>query len=380
MGFAKKEATAPRPLWSKYRDQFPITQRLIYLNHAAVAPLCRPARDAMRRLADDVCDFGSYHYNEWLDAYHGVRAAAARLINAQPDEIAIMKNTSEGISTIALGTNWRAGDTVVGFEEEFPANYYPWQRLEAKGVRVKLLSTADPLDRIDEACRGARLLAISFVQYLSGFRADLNAIGEICRRHGCFFFVDAIQGLGAFPVDVEAACIDALAADGHKWLLGPEGCAVLYVRKDRQDEIEPVEFGYTNVAVNDYSVRDMTLRTDAARYEPGTLNTIGIFGLRAAIEFLLDVGIERIGEQVQRVADQIARSVIEKGYEVLGHRTPESGAGIVSFRNPKLDARAMFHRLKDEGIVVAARSRWLRTSPHFYISPDDAERFLQSLP
>jgi len=368
------------PLWSEYRDQFPITERLIYLNHAAVAPLCRAARDAMRRLADDVCDFGSYHYNEWLDAYQSLRVAAARLMNARPDEIAIVKNTSEGIATIALGIDWRPGDRVIGFQEEFPANYYPWERLKSKGVQVEWLSAFDPLDRIDEACRGARLLSISFVQYLSGFRADLNAIGEICRRHGCFFFVDAIQGLGAFPVDVEAARIDALAADGHKWLLGPEGCAILYVRKDRQNEIAPVEFGYTNVLVNDYSVRDMTLRSDAGRYEPGTLNTIGIFGLQAAIGFLLEVGVERIAPEVQSIAGQIAVGVTRKNYELLGTRTPESGSGIVSFRKRDQDARVLFHRLKDEGILVAPRGGWVRTSPHFYISPEDVERFLQALP
>src|SRR2546423_1918 len=157
------------PLWSEFRDQFPVADRLIYLNHAAVAPLCRAARDAMKRLADDACHFGSYHYNEWLDAYQGLRVASARLMNASPEEIAIMKNTSEGIATVALGIDWKNGDRVVGFEEEFPANFYPWQRLEAKGVRVEWLSTSDPLERIDEACRGARLLAISFVQYLSGF-------------------------------------------------------------------------------------------------------------------------------------------------------------------------------------------------------------------
>jgi cysteine desulfurase/selenocysteine lyase len=380
MRFTERVTNAAVPIWSRYRDQFPVTERLIYLNHAAVAPLCKAAADAMRHLADDACQFGSYHYSEWLDAYEGLRVATARLINAHSDEIALVKNTSEGIATVAMGIDWRPGDRVVGFEEEFPANYYPWQRLQSKEVRVEWLSASDPLDRIDEACRGARLLAISFVQYISGFRADLTAIGEICRRHGCFFFVDAIQGLGAFPIDVEAAHIDALAADGHKWMLGPEGCAVLYVRKERQDEIEPVEFGYTNVAASDYSVRDMTLRPNAGRYEPGTLNTIGIFGLRAALEFILDVGIAQIAPQVQSIADEIAEGVLRKGYEVLGTRTPESSAGIVSFRKVGVDSRAIYEQLRDRGVVVAPRGGWVRTSPHFYISPEDVERFLEALP
>jgi selenocysteine lyase/cysteine desulfurase len=268
----------------------------------------------------------------------------------------------------------------VGFEEEFPANYFPWQRLASRGVRVEWLSVTDPLDRIDEACRGARLLAISFVQYISGFRANLNAIGEICRRRDCFFFVDAIQGLGAFPLDVQAANVDALAADGHKWMLGPEGCAILYVRKGRQDEIEPVEFGYTNVAASDYSSRDMTLRSDAARYEPGTLNTIGTFGLRAAIQFLLEVGIEEIAPRVQALGDQIANGVRSKGYELLGSRTPDTGAGIVSFRRSGFDSRQIYERLKERKMVVAPRSGWIRTSPHFYIRSEDIERFLDALP
>lgn len=380
MGFSERVTQEAVPVWSRYRDQFPVTERLIYLNHAAVAPLCRAASDAMKRLADDACEYGSYHYADWLDAYEGLRVAAARLINAHADEIAIVKNTSEGIATVAMGIDWRPGDKVVGFEEEFPANYYPWQRLQAKGVQVEWLSATDPLERIDEACRGTRLLAISFVQYISGFRSNLNAIGEICRRHGCFFFVDAIQGLGAFPIDVETAHIDALAADGHKWMLGPEGCAVLYVRKDRQDEIEPVEFGYTNVATTDYSVRDTTLRPNAGRYEPGTLNTIGIFGLRAALQFILEVGIEQIAPQVQSLGDQIAEGVRRKGYEVLGNRTPENGAGIVSFRKSGVESRELFERLKGDGIVVAPRGGWVRTSPHFYISPEDVDRFLAVLP
>src|ERR1022692_4765745 len=207
MGF-ETIAKSQEELWLQYADQFPVRQRLVYLNHAAVSPLCRPAAEAMRWLAADAMEYGSLHYGQWLETYEGLRAAAARLIGAGRSEIALMKNTSEGIATIAMGLDWRAGDKVVAFREEFPANYYPWKRLEGTGVRVEWLSYLDPVDRIDQACRGARLLAISFVQYLSGHRADLEAIGEICHRHGCAFLVDAIQGLGAFPVDVRRAHID----------------------------------------------------------------------------------------------------------------------------------------------------------------------------
>jgi len=363
------------------RDQFPVTRNLIYLNHAAVAPLCRPAAAAMQWLAQDALDFGSVHYGKWLETYDGLRRSAARLIHGTPQEIALVKNTSEGIATIAMGLDWRPGDRIVAFEEEFPANQYPWRRLESKGVKIAWLSAAAPLDQIDQAARGARLLAISFVQFLTGFRADLGAIGEICQRRGVIFLVDAIQGLGAFPVDVQTAHIDALSADGHKWLLGPEGCGILYISRRLQEMVEPVEFGWTNVqGYEDYGKRDMTLRPDAGRYECGTLNTIGCFGLRAAIDFLLAVGVENIAPVVQSLADRIAEGVRRKGYELLGNRTPENGAGIVSFRKPGLDSAEIVARLRAERIIAAPRAGWVRTSPHFYIEPGEIEKMIELLP
>ena len=380
MGY-KYSTAETQSLAVQYREQFPVTGKLVYLNHAGVAPLCKPASDAMKQLAEDACLYGSLHYDQWMDAYEGLRVAAARLIGAAWPEIAIVKNTSEGIATIAMGIDWRPGDKVVAFQEEFPANFYPWKRLEARGIEVVWLSISDSLDRIDEAAKGARLLAISFVQYLGGFRADLEAIGEICARRGCFFFVDAIQGMGAFPIDVRRCRIHALAADGHKWMLGPEGCGVLYICKDVQDSIEPVEFGWTNVAgYNDYASRDMALRTDAGRYECGTLNTIGCFGLRAALGFILDVGVERIGPQVQALADRIAEGVALKGYEVLGERTPATGAGIVSFRKADVDPRMIVRDLKSKGFIAAPRQGWVRTSPHFYVGMEKIEALLEALP
>jgi cysteine desulfurase/selenocysteine lyase len=364
-----------------YRDEFPVTEKLIYLNHAAVAPLARPAAKAIRWLAEDALEYGSLHYDRWLETYDGLRRAAARLVNGTPEEIALVKNTSEGIATVAMGLDWQPGDRIVAFTEEFPANQYPWRRLESKGVKVDWLSVTDPLDKIEEAARGARLLAISFVQYLTGHRADLTAIGRICRSHGVIFLVDAIQGLGAFPVDVQAAHIDALASDGHKWLLGPEGCGILFIGRGLQEQVEPVEFGWTNVAAyNDYGSRDMTLRPDAGRYEPGTLNTLGCFGLRASIEFLLKVGVEDIAPVVQSLGDQIAEGARERGYEVLGERSPATGAGIVSFRKSGVDSAALVGRLREMGIITAARAGWVRASPHFYITPEEIEEMIGCLP
>lgn len=371
---------AERVLHREFTGEFPVTESLIYLNHAAVAPLCRPAAEAMKWLADDALRHGSQHYAQWEECYEGFRVSAARLVGAHRDEIAIVKNTSEGIATVALGLDWKPGDRVVAFREEFPANYFPWLRLEARGVEITWLSATDPLERIEEAARGAKLLAISYVQYLSGYRADIEAIGDICRRHGCFFFVDAIQGLGVLPLDVERAKIDALAADGHKWLLGPEGCGLLYVRKEWQDRIEPVEFGWTNIAgFADYACRDMALRPDAGRYECGTLNTISIYGLRASIEFLLRVGVERIGPDVLAAARRLAEGSQEKGYEVMGPRSPESASGIVSIRKPGTDCRVTMSQLRQRNVTAAPRLGWVRFSPHFYISPEAIEEAIDAL-
>src|SRR5271165_4094203 len=311
---AGNRPASAEPLWKQYRGEFPVTERLIYLNHAAVAPLPKCSAAAMQSFAEDALQYGSFHYEEWLDTYEALRRSAAKLIGANRNEIALVKNTSEGIATVAMGLDWRPGDTIVAFREEFPANIYPWKVLESQRGFIKWLSIHDSVDVIAQECEGAKMLAISFVQYLGGKRADLNAIGKICHEQRVFFLVDAIQGLGAFPLDVEAAHIDALAADGHKWMLGPEGCGILYIRKGRQDEIQPVEFGYTNAAVSDYAVRDMTLRPNAGRYEPGTLNTIGIFGLRAALEFILGIGVERIGAQIRATADLVVERVTRKGY------------------------------------------------------------------
>jgi selenocysteine lyase/cysteine desulfurase len=247
-------------------------------------------------------------------------------------------------------------------------------------VQVDWLSIYDPLEKIDDAARGARLLAISFVNYLSGHRVDLAAIGEICKRHGCFYFVDAIQGMGVFPIDVRAMHIDALAADGHKWLLGPEGCAVLYVRQEVQDQIEPVEFGWTNIAgYNDYACRDMALRQDAGRYEPGTLNTIGCYGLRASMEFLLEVGVDNVGPAVLANAAALAEGAQRKGYRLMIERPEASASGIVSMQKDGVDSRYVVKQLRDAGITSAPRQGWVRVSPHFYNNPDDIGRFLAAL-
>ncbi len=366
-------------LWEQYANEFPVRENLIYLNHAGVSPLCRRAADAMSALAQDALHWGSWHYGDWLAAYSELRESTARLIGSKRSEIAIVKNTSEGIAIVANGLQWQTGDRVVAFREEFPANFFPWVRLEQEGkIQITWLSYLDPLETIDEACKGARLLSISYVQYLSGYRCDLKAIGEICARRGCLFFVDAIQGLGVFPLDVQECSISALAADGHKWLMGPEGCGILYVREEVQELVEPREFGWTNTKeFNDYASRDMTLRPDAGRYECGTLNTIGCYGLRASVNFVLEVGVHNIGNAVLARADQVARSLAN--CELLGDRVGETGAGIVSFRRRDENYLVTMRRLKEHKIMAAPRQGWVRISPHFYTTPRDIETLVEAV-
>ncbi len=363
------------------RDDFPVRSQLFYMNHAAVAPLPRPAADAMRWYLDDAMSWGSFHYPEWMGACEGVRTELSRMIGCETGEVALVKNTSEGIATVQMGLTWKPGDIVVAFREEFPANFYCWKLLEEReGCVVRWLSIYDPLEKIDEACRGARLLAISWVNYLSGYRVDLKAIGEICRRHGVFYFVDAIQGLGVFPLDVKECGIHALAADGHKWLLGPEGWGVLYVAREVQDDIFPVEFGWTNVKYwADYSSRDMTLRPDAGRYEPGTLNVIGSFGLRASMKLLNEFGLENVSARVMHLAGRLEQGLRELGCELMIERTATTGSGILSFRKEGVDSNQLQATLKTRKVLAAPRQGYVRFSPHFYLGDDDIEGVLAAV-
>ncbi len=367
---------------SDYVDEFPVRDRFIYLNHAATGPLPRRSAEAMQRMTADQMDAGGCNWPEWLDAVAGLRRAAAQLIGASKSEIAITKNTSEGLSFIANGLDWRSGDIVVGVRGDFPANYFPWARLRRLGVQLRWVELRDgciDVDELDRACEGARLLAVSFVHYLSGFRLDLDAVGEICKRRGCLFVVDAVQGLGPFPIDVKRSGIHALSASGHKWLLGPEGSAIFYIDHDLMPSVEPKEFGWTNVQRFHAFSTEEKLRTDAGRYECGTLNTIGCFGLRASIELFLEVGVERIAERVLQLADRVADLATNRGFELAARRSPPTASGIVSFRKAGFDTQTTAERLAANQISVSARHGYVRVAPHFYNTEDEIDRFFALL-
>jgi len=373
------------------RDLFPVTRNVIYFNHAAVGPLSARACDAMERHARDQRDFGAMHWREWYAEYERLREAAARLIGAEANEIAILKNTSEGLSFVAEGLRWKAGDNVVTTGLEFPSNWTPWKRLESRGVecRVAPLPVVTDIEPLIDA--RTRIVTVSSVAFHNGFAADLDAIGALCASRNVLFCVDAIQSVGVLPVDVRRANIAFLACDGHKWMCGPEGAALFYVAAEHREQLEVVESGWTNIDRKGKFIGCSTdLLPDARRFEAGSLNTNGIYGLHAAIGLLLQIGIDEISTEVLRLSARLAEGLESIGFRVgqapspvdAGEDTGEdrrgrlsytTRSGIVGATPPNVETGLLrLHRLLDEEkIITAPREGLLRFSPHFY--NDDGE-------
>jgi cysteine desulfurase/selenocysteine lyase len=364
-----------------FRHLFPVTKNLVYLNHAAVGPLSVRAHEAMARHADDQRDFGALHWKAWYAEIDRVRESAARLIGAQPDEIAILKNTSEGLSFVGAGLRWEAGDNVVTTALEFPSNWTPWKRLESeRGVecRAAALPTVDALAPLIDG--RTRLVTVSSVAFHNGYTADLEAIGELCAERNVLFCVDAIQSVGVLPIDVRRSRIDFLAADGHKWMCGPEGAAIFYVAAEKRELLEVIESGWTNIQRQGKFIgAEPIWQVDARRFEAGSLNTNGIYGLRAALDLLLEIGVETIAAQAIGVATLLA-----EGLETLGWKValpPPLRSPIVGATPPSVEQSLFWwHRkLEEAGIVTAPREGMLRFSPHFYNDATDVERVLETL-
>ena len=365
-----------------YRSQFPVTESWIYMNHAAVSPISQRACDAMVGLLDEVRQSGAGNWRQWVDTYDASRRSLAKLLNAEPGEIAFTKNTSEGVSTFANGLEWQPGDQVVSIEGEFPSNFFAWKALEKRGVVLRLVQPEQGCvsheSIVSALSSRTRVVAVSFVQYLSGFRLDLEMLGKACAAHGCLLFVDAIQGLGAFPVDVKRANIAGLAADGHKWLLGPEGAGVLYVNRQVMERITPTEIGWWTVRHwADFSSRELSWRDDACRYECGTLNTIGIYGLGAAVDLLLEVGIPNIAERILGLTERLRNGLLAQGHSVFGPPAREESSGIVSFVPRRGTAERLLNLLFSHRVQVAARLGMVRVAPHFYNTEEEIDRVLE---
>jgi cysteine desulfurase / selenocysteine lyase len=368
--------------------EFPVTRDKVFLAHAAVAPIPRRVAAAIRDYAE-LCTQGDQETLVPVTQMQQSRGLAARLLHARPEEIAFVGPTSNALSLVAAGLDWRKGDNLLIYLDDYPSNVYPWMALSERGVEVRCLTTQSlgrirPQDVLGHVDERTRLVALASCHFVSGHRIDLESIGSRLRARQILFCLDAIQTVGAFPTPVEH--VDFLAADAHKWLLGPCAAGILYVRKEIQDQLRPILLGWHNVRCPDFVTREqITLRTDACRYEAGSHNLLGLVGLHAAMELLLEIGIDVIAEELLRKRALLIPALQERGFAVLGANAASSNAsGIVSFSKPDTDMAALYERLQSAGVVASLRTdrtgkRYIRFSPHFYNTDAELQRALDAL-
>jgi selenocysteine lyase/cysteine desulfurase len=370
------------------QHEFPVTREKVFLAHAAVCPLPRRVGEAIANYANA----GMRDDQEKLvypGILHRTRELGARLLQAQPEEIALVGPTSLALSLIAGGLRLRRNDNIVIYFEDYPSNVYPWMALAERGVQVRLLSTRElgvirPVDILTQVDEQTRLVALASCHFIAGARIDYDAIGRMLHERDILFCVDAIQTLGAFPTTVEH--IDYLAADAHKWLLGPCAAGLMYVRRSLQETLRPTTYGWHNVLCPDFVAQErMEFRRDARRFEAGSHNLLGIAGLQAAIELLLELGIENIAAELLRKRARLLPAVQAKGYEVLAAGAPPAQAsGLISFSHPEKDLPALHRQLEGANVMTSLRTdragrHYLRVSPHFYNTDAELDRLLELL-
>jgi cysteine desulfurase / selenocysteine lyase len=368
--------------------EFPVARKTIFLGHAGVCPLPRRVAEAMNRF-NEQCTLGDQEDSLPLGFFSGIREKACRLMNAKPEEIAFVGPTSLALSLIAGGLKFRRTDNVLIYQDDYPSNVYPWMTLAERGIQVRYLNVkelgrirlTDIKGQVDE---NTRLVALASCHFLAGYRIDLEAIGKFLLERGILFCVDAIQTLGAFPMSMEY--VDFAAADAHKWMLGPCAAGLMYVRKEVQDQLLPTTHGWHNIRCPNYVAQEhLNYRTDARRYEAGTANLVGLAGLGAAIDLLLEVGVENIAAEALRKRAWILPELMAKGYEVLqANAAPQSQGAMTSFHKPGTDLAAVHQKLKDANILISLRGdrsgrKLLRISPHFYNTDSELKRVLDML-
>lgn len=367
--------------------EFPVRERFAYFNHAGVAPIPLSTQAAIVEFARDAAEEGPTNYSAWLHGMALARETAGRLLNCAPEDICFTKSTNHGLIIVANSLNWKAGDNVVGFAHEFPANLLPWMNLAHHGVELRLVperedhtySFDDIAARIDDR---TRLVAISWVEYSTGVRNDLERLAALCRERGVLLSIDAIQGLGVLPMDVTALGADFVMADGHKWMLGPEGCGILYVRRELIAEMNTTMAGWCGLRnPQDYDNPNQPYKPTAKRFEEGSHNLMSIIALGTSLRLLLDVGIGHVAARVEELATFTMEGARGRGWRVVTPEDPAQRAGIIALDKPGVDLKALATRLMDEHkIVVAARRNFLRVSPHFYNDEGELDRLLAALP
>ena len=365
------------------RDAFPICENKVFMAHAAVTTVPRVVADAMGAFSRGASAHAP-DFNETLKLIQQTREVAARLIWATPEEVALLGPTSLGLSLFANGIDWREGDEVLCYLDDYPANVYPWLNLRTRGVAVRFLEPSAPgaitPGLVEEALGSrTRLVALASCHFVSGYRIDIAGIGQLLRQRGVLFSLDAIQTLGAFPTSAEH--VDFLSADAHKWLLGPLAIGIVFVRKDRFELCRPTLLGSWNIKAPGFMAQpEIEFLPTAQRYEPGALNLPGIAGMKAGIELLLEVGIEHVAGRILSIRERLVRGLEELGFRTLG--APDSAqSGIITVLHPSRDVTASFEKLGRENIVCSPRqdragTNLLRFSPHFYNTEAEVDRVL----
>ena len=357
------------------RKEFPVTREIIFFDHARVAPLPKRVQKVVTAFVDDATRFGTAHYETWVLELERTRKKFAELINANLNEIAFVKNTSEGISIVANGFDWQLGDNVVIPDIEFPANVYPWWNLKKRGVETRMVKSVEGRVLFDELVKHVdnrtRILSISSVECNSGFRNNLNRLGTFCKEKGILFFVDAIQSLGVLPLDVKKDHIDFLSADGHKWMLSVEGLGGFYISKNVVDRIRPTTMGWGNVVnAENFMDYDFTLQKDAKKFEEGTPNTMSIHAFGAALGLLLETGIDNIEKRVISLGNYIIAELNRRNIEIYSSTLLNERSGNISFVLDK-DVSKLYSFMLENKVKLTVRDGLVRFSPHFYNNEDE---------
>lgn len=369
------------------RAEFPIKEQYVFLNHAGVAPIPLSTQMAIAEFARDAAEEGPANYPVWIHGISVARGYAGQLLNCDPEDVCFVKNTTHGLLIAANSINWKPGDNVVGLECEFPANVHPWRDLAERGVEFRMVpereghtyDIGDIVARMDDR---TRLLSVSWVEYSTGTRNDIAQLGRICRERGIYFCVDAIQGLGVLPVDLQSQHVDFLVADGHKWLLAPEGCGIMYVRREIIPQLNHSMCGWCGLQnPQEYENYEQPFKPTAKRFEEGSHNIMSIIALGTSIKLLLDLGNDLVSRRVRELTRMVMEGASSKGYRVITPADWERRAGIVSITRDNLDPKAAMTRLQEEHkILVAARRGFLRISPHVYNDEEEIERLITALP
>jgi selenocysteine lyase/cysteine desulfurase len=374
----------------EYRHLFPHTKLCTFLDHAAVPPQPTPVREAVyESIAEDELR-QEVRWQKWMERKKKGLNLISTMINASPEEILFTGNTTRGFIILANGIDWHKGDNIVTTEGEFPANVVPWMLLKRLGVETRFaphrdgrLLIEDIENLIDER---TRLVTVSFVYWLTGFRSNLKALGELCRKKGIYLAVDGAQGVGAIPIDVQESRIDFLTTCGFKWLLGPVGSGFFYCRKEIVPKLAPSLTGYSGAISEGGSYMHPPTRVeplnDARRFDDGSPNVPCIYGLTASVELLTSVGIDRIERHLMNLTSHLIDGLEDLGYDLITpHDREEERSGIVCFKHDRLSLKEIFERLRASKVMVSLKEGFcIRVSPHFYNNDKDIERFLEALP